>query len=131
MTAELTALTLSALLQMAQFALFAIPANLELSPKYTASARDLPPDRALSPRTARLGRALNNHFESLILFTIATLVVTLSNQSTPATEIAAYTYLVARILYIPAYAFGWIPWRSVIWGVGFTAIIVMLISALF
>ena len=43
MTPELTALTLAALLQAVQFTLFAIPANLELTPKYTSSPRDLPP----------------------------------------------------------------------------------------
>ncbi|MDG1199665.1 MAG: MAPEG family protein, partial [Porticoccaceae bacterium] len=97
MTPELTALALAALLQSAQFILFAIPANLELGIGYTSSARDRPPSRQLSEKTARLQRALNNHFEGLILFTIAVLVVTLSNQSTPFTAICAYAYLAARL----------------------------------
>ena len=130
MTPELTALTLCGLLQMVQFILFATPANIELTPKYTTSPRDVPPPRPLSKTTARLQRALNNHFESLILFTIAVLIVTLSTQSTPTTQYAAYTYLAARILYVPAYALGWRPWRSAIWCVGFFATLTMIIASL-
>ncbi len=130
MTPELTTLALAALLQAVQFVLFATPANLELTPKYTSSPRDVPPPRALSRTTARLQRALNNHNEALILFTIAVLVVTLGNQSTQTTQYAAYAYLAARLVYIPAYAFGWAPWRSVIWGIGFVATLTMIVAAL-
>ena len=130
MTPELTALALAALLQVVQFTLFATPANAELTPAYTTSPRDVPPPRPLSRVTARLQRALNNHFEALILFTIAVVVVTLSNQSTPLTAACGWTYLAARILYIPAYALGWSPWRSLIWSVGLLATIVMLLAAL-
>ncbi|MFC3088478.1 MAPEG family protein [Tabrizicola soli] len=130
MTPELTALALAGLLQALQYALFAIPANRELGVGYTSSARDRPPSRQLSLITARLQRALNNHFEALILFTLAVVVVTLGNQSTEVTRHAAWTYLAARLLYVPAYAFGWRPWRSAIWAVGFLATLIMLVAAL-
>jgi uncharacterized MAPEG superfamily protein len=135
MTPELTALALAGLLQCLQFALMAIPANLELGVGKTLSPRDparlgKPLIEQVSPRTARLIRALNNHFEGLILFTIAVVVVTLSNQSTPLTQTAAYTYVVARVLYVPAYAFGLVPWRSLIWFVGFLATVTMIVATL-
>ena len=130
MTPELTALTLCGLLQAVQYALFAIPANMELGTGYTSSARDRPPSRQLSPRTARLQRAFNNHFEALILFTLAVVVVTLSGQSSTVTQIAAWVFFAARVLYVPAYAYGWRPWRSAIWGVGFFATLTMLLAAL-
>ena len=130
MTTELTALALAGLLQAAQYALFAIPANVELGTGYTSSARDRPPSRPLSLTTARLQRAMNNHFEGLILFTLAVVVVTLGQQSTPVTQYAAWTYLAARILYVPAYYLGWRPWRSAIWGVGFFATLTMIIASL-
>jgi uncharacterized MAPEG superfamily protein len=130
MTAELTALALAALLQATQFALFAIPANIELGTGYTSSARDRPPSRELSLRSARLQRAMNNHFEGLILFTIAVLVVTLGSRSTGFTATCAWVYLAARILYVPAYAFGWRPWRSAIWALGFFATLAMIVAAL-
>ena len=136
MTPELTALTLAALLQVAQFYLMAIPTNLELSPGKTLSPRD--EDRLggdirtqVSNRTARLIRAWDNHFESLALFTIACLAITLSDQSTPLTAAYAYAYVAARTLYIPAYYFGLVPWRSLIWFTGFLATTLMLLAALF
>jgi uncharacterized MAPEG superfamily protein len=135
MTPELTALALAGLLQAVQYALMAIPANLELGTAKTLSPRD--PDRLgkplieqVSPRTGRLFRALNNHFEGLILFILAVVVVTLANQSTALTQTCAWTYLAARVLYIPAYALGLVPWRSVIWFVGFLATITMIVAAL-
>lgn len=136
MTPELTALTLAALLQVAQFVLMSVPANKELGPGKTASPRDrsrLGGDiqDQLSDKTARLYRALNNHFEGLILFTIACVVVTLGDGSTLFTATCAFAYLVARVVYIPAYYFGLSPWRSLIWFVGFGATSLMLIAALF
>jgi uncharacterized MAPEG superfamily protein len=128
MTPELTALTLAALLQAVQFLLYAIPANRELGPGYTMSARDREPSRQMSERTARLGRALTNHFEGL--FTIACTVITLAGKSTPFTAACAFAYLGARILYIPAYYLGLSPWRSLIWAVGFLATVLMLLAAL-
>ena len=131
MTPELTALTLAALLQIVQFMLYALPANLELGTRYTAGSRDHEPEQQMSKRTARLGRALNNHFEGLILFAIAVAVITLSDQATALTAFCAYAYLVARILYIPAYAYGLNPWRSAIWAVGFLSTLTILLVALF
>jgi uncharacterized MAPEG superfamily protein len=130
MTPELTALTLAALLQVVQYLLYAIPANLELGPGYTMSARDREPTKQMSDGTARLGRALTNHFEGLILFTIAVVTVTLGDQSTPLTAACAWTYLAARVAYIPAYYLGLRPWRSLIWAVGFFATLLMLLAAL-
>ena len=130
MTPELTTLALAALLLAAQFVPFSILANRDLTPGYTSSPRDRPPSRQMSILTGRLQRALNNHFESLILFTIAVVVVTLGQQSTHVTQYAAYIYLAARILYVPAYALGWRPWRSAIWVVGFAATFTMIIASL-
>ena len=36
----------------------------------------------------------------------------------------------ARVLYIPAYAFGLTPWRTLIWIAGFASTITMLAAAL-
>lgn len=130
MTPELTALALAGLLQMVQFILFAVPANLELGTRYTSGPRDKAPERPVSTLTGRLQRAMNNHFEGLILFTLAVVVVTLSGQSTALTAILAYTYLAARILYIPAYAMGLAPWRSAIWAVGWFATLALMLTAL-
>jgi uncharacterized MAPEG superfamily protein len=136
MPPEVTVLALAGLLQAVQFALMSVPANIELGPAKTLSPRDpgrlgRPLAEQLSPVTGRLLRALNNHFEGLILFTLAVVVVTLGQASTGFTEICAWTYLGARVLYVPAYALGLVPWRSLIWLVGFLATVAMILSALF
>ncbi len=130
LTPELTTLALAFLLQVVQFALYAIPANRDIGPGYTMSARDREPSRAMSERTARLGRAFENHFQGLILFTVAVVVVTLSGQATGFTAICAWVYLGARVLYVPAYAFGLNPWRSIVWMMSFAASIAMVVSTL-
>lgn len=135
MTPELTALTLAALLQVVQFVLMAVRANLELGPGKTMSPRDgarmaQPLEDQVSVGTGRLFRAFNNHFEGLILFSIACVVISISEQSSTLTGTCAAIYLVARVLYVPAYYFGWVPWRSVIWMVGFGATVMMLVVAL-
>ena len=135
MTPELTVLALAGLLQGLQFALMAVPANMELGTGKTASPRDLdrlgkPMVELLSVKTARLARAMNNHFEALILFGIAITIVSLADKTNFITTNCAYLYLAARVLYIPAYYYGWTPWRSYIWFVGFFATMLILIAAL-
>ncbi len=135
MPPEVTVLALAGLLQAVQFVLMSVPANLELGPGKTLSPRDparlgKPLVEQLSPVAGRLWRAMNNHFEGLILFTLAVVVVTFSNQSTAFTTACAWTYLGARVLYVPAYAFGLSPWRSMIWLVGFCATVAMILAAL-
>jgi uncharacterized MAPEG superfamily protein len=112
-----------------------VPTNIELPAGKTLGPRDR--DRLggdirdqVSPRTARLIRAWENHFESLALFTIAVVVVTLADAATPFTAACAWIYLAARVAYIPAYFFGLVPWRSLIWFAGFLMAPLMLLSAL-
>ena len=128
MTPELIVLALAALLQMAQFLLYSVLANLQVGPGYAMSPRDTP--RQLTGTAGRAQRALNNHFEGLILFAIATLLIAQTGQSSAVTQAAAWTYLGARVLYIPAYLLGWSPGRSLIWGIGWTATLILLIAAL-
>jgi uncharacterized MAPEG superfamily protein len=135
MTPELTALTLAALLQVGQFILVSVAANLELGTAKTLSPRDRAEmggslEEQLSTRSARLVRALNNHFEGLILFSVAVFIITYSDQGSGITATLSFIYLLARVLYIPAYYFGLTPWRSLIWMVGFAATVLMLLSAL-
>ncbi len=131
MTPELTTLTFAALLQFVQFALYAVPANMELGTGYTMSPRDREPTREMSVRTARLGRAFDNHFQGLLLFAIAVGIVQMSGQNSALTALCGWIYLIARIAYVPAYVYGWNPARSYIWFAGFAATFFMLLAALF
>lgn len=128
MTPELTALTYAALLQCAQFVLYSVVANRQVGPKYAMGSRDTP--RQLTGIAGRAQRALNNHFEGLILFTIAVVVTHLGDKGTGLSAACAWTYLGARVLYIPAYLFGLAPWRSAIWAVGWFATLALLLMAI-
>ena len=128
MPVELKVLGYAALLQFVQFILMAIPVNQQLGVAYTGGNRDV--QKQATGVAGRLKRALDNHFEGLILFTIAVLVVVLGEASSSLTERCAWAYLWARILYVPAYASGIYLVRSLIWTVGFVATAIMLIAAL-
>ncbi|AGT09655.1 MAPEG family protein [Paracoccus aminophilus] len=128
MSAETTALGLAAVLQAVQIGLAGISMNRDVGAKWNAGPRDAQPE--FSPLTGRLRRAVTNHFEGLIFFTIAVVMVSIEDRSNALTVLCAWLYLAARILYIPAYAFAWSPWRSVIWMVGFFATMAMIIFAL-
>ena len=131
---EIKVLALAALWQTVQFCLMAVPVNREVGTEKTLSSRDADDiggsiQSQVSKRTARLIRALENHFQALLLFAIAVLVVVLSDSSSAFTQVCAWVYLIARIIYVAAYAFDWVPWRTVIWGVGFFATTAMLVVA--
>lgn len=128
MTTELYILALAGLLQVAQVALYSVIGNLQIDKRTVFGPRDAQIE--LPTATGRAHRAMNNHFEGLILFTLAVVVVTLSDQSSTVTELCAHIYLISRLLYIPAYLQGLAPWRSIIWLVGFSATAIMLIAAL-
>jgi len=127
MPVELQVLAYAALLQVVQFVLMAVPVNLQLGVPYTGGPRD--EERKASGVPGRLKRAMDNHFEGLILFTIAVVVVVLGNAASSLTANCAWVYLIARILYIPAYASGIFLLRTLIWAVGFLATVTMLVVA--
>ncbi|MFN3277252.1 MAG: MAPEG family protein [Paracoccus hibiscisoli] len=129
MTPELTALALAGLLQTGQFAAYSIMAQRQVGRRAAMSPRD-GGQVQLTGMAGRLQRAFNNHFEGLIMFTLAVVVVTLGQAGSTLTAICAWAYLAARILYIPAYLLGWVPGRSIIWITGFAATVLMILSAL-
>lgn len=127
MTPELTVLALAALLQVGQIALYSVAGQLQVGTNTALKPRDQHID--LTGRAGRIHRAMNNHFEGLILFAIAALL-TAHAGSTDLTTACAWIYLAARLLYIPAYVFGWVPWRSLIWLAGLTATTLMILAVL-
>jgi uncharacterized MAPEG superfamily protein len=130
MTPELAALALAVFLQLGQITLAGWSMNRDAGVDWNAGPRD-EPHPGFSALTGRLRRAVANHFEALALFTVAVLVVSLSGKAGTLTAICAWAWLAARVLYVPAYAFGWSPWRSVIFGIATAATVVMLLVALF
>ena len=130
MSAELTVLALAALLQGLQFVLYAVPANREIGPGYTMSARDREPSRKLSDRTARLGRAVDNSVVAMALFAPAVLLIEMLGRNNSATLLAAQVFLLARIIYVIVYALGVPTIRTLAWLAGYAATAVLYFHAL-
>lgn len=129
MTIETTVLTLAALLWAVQFISYLAVSHGKMDVNKAMGPRDTEVDRPGA--SGRMHRALSNHTEGLTLFAIAALVITVTEQSSSFTATAAWIYLAARVLYVPAYALGWTPWRTVIWLISFFATVAMLVAALF
>jgi uncharacterized MAPEG superfamily protein len=125
---EIKVLGYAALLQFVQYILMAVPVNFQMGVAYTGGNRD--EQRQPTGIPGRLKRALDNHFEALIMFSIVVFVVVAGEASSSLTEACAWIYLWARVLYIPAYVSGIFLLRSAVWSVGFLATAVMLIVAL-
>lgn len=125
---ELLVLGLAAILQAVQIALAGWSMGRDGLGRWNAGARDSEP--RFSPMTGRLRRAVDNHFEALAFFTIAVVLVQFTQSNGGLTAACAWVYLLARVLYVPAYAFGWSPWRSLIFGLGFLATMLMILTAL-
>jgi len=128
MPLEVTILAWAGLLLVVQFVLMAASNTLQLGIGYTSGSRD--EQREPTGMAGRLTRAFNNMLEALIFFTLAVVVVTLGEAASRATALAAKVFLVARIVYVPAYASGIPMLRSVVWSVGFLATVFMVIQAL-
>ena len=64
------------------------------------------------------------------LFAPAALLIALTGQSTGYTAALAFLYLAARVIYVPAYLLGWVPWRSLIWAIGLVATTLLYLAAL-
>ena len=131
MTPELTVLALAVLLQGAHFAAYAaygFAIEKQVGILWALSPRDVP--GSPKGRTGRAKRAEDNFAHDLGLFAAVALVIAVSDQSTAFTAACAWLWLGLRALYLPAYLLGWIPWRSLFWGVAYVAILLMALAAL-
>ena len=130
MTPELIALALAGLMHIAQFALASVMANQDLGMGFTSSPRDRAPSREMRTTTARMLRAYDNHAQMFGLFAGGCLLIAVTQQTTPVTAFAAFHYLACRAPYIPAYLYGWKPWRSFLWLGALAACAVLFLAAL-
>lgn len=128
MTVSLAVLALGALWQFVQMGLAGASMSRDGLSDWNVGPRDSDP--AFSDRTGRLRRAVDNHFEALILFGIAVMAIQLSGQTSGVTAALSWAWLAARILYTPAYVYAWSPGRSIIYAVGAVATVALLLMAL-
>jgi uncharacterized MAPEG superfamily protein len=125
MTTELVALVFAILLGFAQLLIAANESTKQRGIYWNAGPRDAP-DRPLTGIAGRLDRAFKNYLETFAFFAAAVLIAHLANRHNAFTIYGAWTYLAARVVYVPLYAAG-VPYlRSCAWGVGFLATLAIL-----
>jgi uncharacterized MAPEG superfamily protein len=95
---------------------------------YLLSSRD--EHRTLTGITGRLDRALINSVTAMALFAPAILILALKDGFNPLTLTAAKAFLIARVLYVPAYGLGLTGVRTLLWLVGFATTVGLYLAAL-
>lgn len=95
---------------------------------YLLSSRD--EKRTLSGMVARLERALGNSITAMALFAPAILILHAKEAFNTDTLILAQFFLGARVLYLPAYVFGLVGFRTLFWLIGFVSTALLFIMAL-
>ena len=125
---ETTILASYGLLIMITILLQVLGGAQQLSIGYLLSSRD--ETRTLKGMTARLKRALDNSIVAMTLFAPAILILVALDRTSPSTLLAAQVFLVARIVYVPMYAFGVPTLRTLAWLSGFAATTVLYFLAL-
>ena len=100
----------------------------QLGMGYLLSSRD--EHRTLTGITGRLDRALVNSVTAMALFAPAILILAVKEEFSATTLTAAQAFLIARILYVPAYALKLTGVRTLLWLVGFAASVVLYLVAL-
>lgn len=130
MTSELTVLALGALLLVAHIMLAVHFKTRQYGKDWNMGARDgdLPP---LNPIAGRLERARDNFAETFPVAIVALLAVTLAGKTSVVTEVAAWTWLAARVIYLPLYWTGVPKVRTLVWTVSLLALLLLLGAALF
>jgi uncharacterized MAPEG superfamily protein len=83
-----------------------------------------------SPLGARSERALGNLQEALPVFLALALLNLIVGTAADLATLGATVFLVARVLYVPAYLVGIPGLRTLIWSVGWVGLVMMLLPLL-
>jgi uncharacterized MAPEG superfamily protein len=128
LTSELSILLLYGLVTAITLGLKVTGMMVTLDIGYLLSSRD--EKRSLDGMIGRLDRALNNALVALALVTPPILIIGLRDQSSAQSLLAAQVFLAARLVYLPAYVFGIVGIRTLVWVAGFAATLFLYFLAL-
>ena len=128
MPVELSYLSAFAGLVAATIGVQAVIANLNYKPAVLAGSRDgFEPDNKLLLRSRR---AMQNTIEAMAMFAPLVLVAHATDRLNETTATASAVFFWARAAYLPAYLVT-VPYlRSIVWGVGFIATLVIFFQVL-
>jgi uncharacterized MAPEG superfamily protein len=129
MTTELAVLAWGCILGLLHIFIAVRFKTRQYGTKWNMSARDaeLPPPQ---PIVGRLARAQANFFETFPIFAAAALIVSVAGLGDRSTALGAWLWLVARLVYLPLYAFGVRVARTIAFLVGVAGILMVLRPAL-
>lgn len=128
MTSELDILAIYGLLVALTVVLQATGAFRQLGMGYLLSSRD--EGRTVEGMAARMERALTNSITAMVLFAPAILILQAKGAFADNSLLAAQAFLVARVVYLPAYAFRITGVRTLAWTVGFFATVALYLIAI-
>lgn len=129
MRTEILMLGLAIILGICHLLLAAMAGTQQRGLKWNMSSRDEVVS-ALNGKAARLDRAFKNFLETFPFFVGAIFIAVAASESSSQAAIGSQMYVLARILYIPAYLFNIIGLRSVLWLVSIIGIGLVLLSGL-
>jgi uncharacterized MAPEG superfamily protein len=124
MPIELKLLVWAGILALVQMLIAVMAAQMQVGLPALAGNRDnMPP---LTGWAARATRAHLNMLENLVVFAIFILAAHAMNRFNATTALGAQLFFWARLVYAIVYVIG-IPWlRTLIWGVSFAGIVLVL-----
>ncbi len=125
MATELALVGWSVVLLFAHIAVQGATADAGRGLKYNVGPRDgTPPPFGLI--AGRAERALRNYNETLPAFIGLALALVLADRHGGLSELGAFIWLTARLVYLPFYLLG-VPWvRSLAWGISMLGLLLML-----
>jgi uncharacterized MAPEG superfamily protein len=126
MTPDLFALAGVLVLALIQILLFDVARTGQYGLKWNMSPRDQTDMPPLSDMAKRLDRAQANLFETLPIFIGAVLIAYVSGRANDLTALGAHIYLFGRIAYVPLYAYGISPWRSLAWVISLVGLLMVI-----
>jgi uncharacterized MAPEG superfamily protein len=121
--AELKLLGAAVVIGLVQIAWSAGAANQQRDLQWGMGPRDEP--WPLTGVAGRLNRALVNFGETFPLFAAAVLAASLAGKLGPLTFWGSLAYVASRAIFVPLYAAGASPWRTLVWAVGFVSVAVV------
>jgi uncharacterized MAPEG superfamily protein len=113
MTADLWALVAAMLLAAVQLTLSSVLTLRQLGGAWVAGARDQP--REVTGVSGRIVRAHRNLLEIFRQFLAALFLVHAAHAAGSLATVGAWVFVIARLLYVPAYAFAPMGVRPICW----------------
>jgi uncharacterized MAPEG superfamily protein len=113
MTADLWALVAAMLLAVVQLTISSVLTLRQLGGAWVAGPRDEP--REVTGVSGRFVRAYRNLLEIFPQFVAALFLVHAAHATGSLSTIGAWVFVIGRLLYVPAYAFGPMGVRPICW----------------